>query len=220
MPIALQRRIIRQWLLAAGYPDAAGWSEIETILAGARKPDAWQVSLPGKLLVRAVDGVLHLIRDAAVGGGSGRPALPVRVAKELKLPGRVLVAGVRVTARVSRGIVQTSGPVGTLPSACSLDAAALRGQTLQVRTRRPGDRIHPLGLSGSKSLQDLFVDAKVPASQRDHIPLLVVANEVVWVPGYRVARKYAVQGPHAKAVRVEMRRGATGSNRRMSNKES
>jgi tRNA(Ile)-lysidine synthase len=50
---------------------------------------------------------------------------------------------------------------------------------LEVRARRPGDRVN-----GRRKLQDVFVDAKVPRAQRDDWP--VVANddqEVVAVPG-------------------------------------
>ena len=52
-------------------------------------------------------------------------------------------------------------------------AAALQGRILRVRTRLPGDRIQPLGMAGSKSIQDLFVDAKVPVAQREQLPLLL-----------------------------------------------
>ena len=38
--------------------------------------------------------------------------------------------------------------------------------TLEVRTWRPGDRMRPLGLGGTKSLQDLFTDRKIPRRVR------------------------------------------------------
>jgi tRNA(Ile)-lysidine synthase len=202
LPRALQRRVVRLWLLDAGCASAAGWDEVEGILARRDKKAAWQMSLPGGLLVREKDDRLELVEPSA---GSSRlegraPASP----SELNVPGSVDVAGVQVTARRMKGIVRTPGPVGALPSSCSLDAGALRGKTLLVRTRRPGDRIRPLGLDGSKTLQDLLVDAKVPSEMRGRLPLLVVDDEVVWVPGYRVARAYAVRGPRAAAVRVRM----------------
>ncbi len=50
---------------------------------------------------------------------------------------------------------------------------------LHVRGWRAGDR-----LSGrSKKVQDVFVDAKVPRSERDAWPLVVRGDEVVAVPG-------------------------------------
>ena len=45
------------------------------------------------------------------------------------------------------------------------------------RTRRAGDYITPMGMTGRKSLQDCMVDAKIPREQRDHIPVLAQGAE-------------------------------------------
>jgi tRNA(Ile)-lysidine synthetase-like protein len=50
---------------------------------------------------------------------------------------------------------------------------------LHVRGWRAGDRL----AGRSKKLQDVFVDAKVPRSQREAWPLVVRGDEVVAVPG-------------------------------------
>ena len=50
---------------------------------------------------------------------------------------------------------------------------------LEVRTRRPGDRL----AGRRKKVQDLLVDAKVPRRERDTWPLVVADGEVVSVPG-------------------------------------
>ncbi|MDQ3891073.1 MAG: tRNA lysidine(34) synthetase TilS [Actinomycetota bacterium] len=69
-----------------------------------------------------------------------------------------------------------------------LDAGAVRfgpwmiessREGLEVRTRRRGDRL----AGRRKKLQDVFVDAKVPRSQRDAWPLVVSGEEIVAVPG-------------------------------------
>lgn len=202
---ALQRRVIRTWLMDAGFACAAGFEAVERLRATAANGGPWPVCFSGGARVSSRAGRLRLTfgRFHTLQRVKARPGEEVAV---LPVPGTVIVAGARVTARRGRGIVRTAGPVGSLPSACSLDAAALAGRTVHVRTRRPGDRIRPLGLDGTKSLQDLFVDAKVPAACRDRLPLLVVDGEVAWVPGYRIARAFAVRGPRAASVRVGMRR--------------
>jgi tRNA(Ile)-lysidine synthetase-like protein len=50
---------------------------------------------------------------------------------------------------------------------------------LEVRARRPGDRL----AGRKKKIQDVFVDAKVPRAERDDYPLVVRGDEVVAVPG-------------------------------------
>jgi tRNA(Ile)-lysidine synthase len=71
---------------------------------------------------------------------------------------------------------------------------------LYVRTRRPGDRLYPDGLNGSKKVQDIFVDAKIPRAQRDVWPLLADGEgRILWVPGLRRSR-FARAGSHAKSI--------------------
>ena len=53
----------------------------------------------------------------------------------------------------------------------------------ELRFLRPGDRIHPLGAKGTKSMQDYFVDKKVPRPFRRHVPLLCIGQRVVWAIG-------------------------------------
>lgn len=54
---------------------------------------------------------------------------------------------------------------------------------LWVRSWRAGDRLASRG----KKIQDLFVDAKVPRSEREAWPLVVKGDEVVVVPGIATA---------------------------------
>jgi tRNA(Ile)-lysidine synthase len=63
---------------------------------------------------------------------------------------------------------------------------------LYVRGWRPGDRL----ANRSKKIQDLFVDAKVPRSEREAWPLVVRGDEVVAVPGI-------VEAAGVSAERVE-----------------
>ena len=55
---------------------------------------------------------------------------------------------------------------------------------LLIRTRKPGDRITPVGMTGRKKLQDLFVDAKIDREKRKSWPIFVSreTEEIIWVP--------------------------------------
>lgn len=55
------------------------------------------------------------------------------------------------------------------------------GLPLLVRSRRPGDRIDPIGLQGQKKIQDILVDSKVPRTERDDVPVLQDRQGIVWV---------------------------------------
>jgi tRNA(Ile)-lysidine synthetase-like protein len=72
------------------------------------------------------------------------------------------------------------------------DADAL-GPRPFVRTWKPGDRFQPLGMKGTKKLQDFFVDEKVPRAERGRVPLLCAADgRIAWVVGYRMAEPFKV----------------------------
>jgi len=56
---------------------------------------------------------------------------------------------------------------------------------LTIRTKQAGDRMHVQGLLGTKKLQDLFVDAKVPSIHRLQYPIICDQERLIWVPGIR-----------------------------------
>ncbi len=51
-----------------------------------------------------------------------------------------------------------------------------------VRSRLPGDKIRVRGMT--KKISDLFIDKKIPASERNKIPILTVDGEIIYVLGY------------------------------------
>ncbi len=57
---------------------------------------------------------------------------------------------------------------------------------LRVRARRPGDRMRPFGLGGSKEIKTLMTDIKLPRPARARWPLLVDAHDrILWLVGQR-----------------------------------
>jgi tRNA(Ile)-lysidine synthase len=89
-----------------------------------------------------------------------------------------------------------------------LDAGKLANE-LTVRSWREGDRMLPLGLGGSKSLQDIFTDRKVPRSLRTLLPVVVSDGEIAWVAGVAVSDRFKISAETARAARL--RASATGS---------
>ncbi|MFD0591123.1 tRNA lysidine(34) synthetase TilS [Paenibacillus sp. GCM10027627] len=77
---------------------------------------------------------------------------------------------------------------------------------LHVRSRLPGDRIDVLGLNGSKKVQDMFVDEKVPSSRRGLYPLLGDGEgNLLWIPGIRRSRHALVAEDCSKVLRIRAR---------------
>lgn len=198
---ALWRRVIRKWLAAAGAPAGAQeYEPVERVLgilrcAGLGKNAA--ASLPGNWEVRRTGARLYCGAAGRMAPGAGG---------RLTVPGRLALAGpgLLVTAERRAGIVRERGKIGRYPAEASISSRALGRRCLRVRTWRPGDRIEPWGLDGSRKLQDVFTDAKVPRAERDRIPVFECGGRIVWVPGYRIARGWAVESESAPAVRLRV----------------
>jgi tRNA(Ile)-lysidine synthase len=82
-----------------------------------------------------------------------------------------------------------------------VDAAKL-ADLLIVRSWREGDRMRPLGLDGSKSLQDIFTDRKVPRSLRSQLPVVVSGDEIAWVAGVALSDRFKVTDETERAARL------------------
>ena len=79
------------------------------------------------------------------------------------------------------------------------------GTTVTIRSWRDGDRMRPAGLGGTKSLQDLFTDRKVPRALRRLLPVVEANGEIVWVAGVA-----AVERTPGAPVALDARRAPNG----------
>jgi tRNA(Ile)-lysidine synthase len=106
--------------------------------------------------------------------------------KRLDIGGGVQLVREYDRAWLERGPVSLEGTVRWGAWTIESDLAGLK-----VRGWRPGDRL----AGRRKKIQDVFVDAKIPRSEREAWPLVVRGDDVVAVPG-------VVEHPEVKAVRV------------------
>ncbi len=71
-----------------------------------------------------------------------------------------------------------------------------------VRNRREGDRFVPFGRRGEVKLKDFFIKEKIPRHRRDLIPLLTLANKILWIVGIRRGNFFAVNDLNKEVVEV------------------
>ena len=199
LPPALQTAVLRCAVSrVAGHTQGLEHAHVadacETLQTGKTGVAA---ALPGGLLCRAEhDGVW-------IGQAPERePFAPIT----LRLPGRTAIAP--LDCSINAVLVEPQGVEFCARTPCNdawLDAGLLAGP-LRVRTRRPGDRFTPLGMTGEKKLQDFLVDARVPARLRDRVPLVVTEDDrIVWVAGHRIDARYRITDStrHVLHLRLE-----------------
>ena len=85
-----------------------------------------------------------------------------------------------------------------MDAAHALFDADVLPEALVVRSPAPGDRLRLLG-GGTRKLQDVLVDAKVPREARPSVPVLVAGDEILWVAGLARGAS-AVLGPGTTSV--------------------
>lgn len=191
----LLRRAVRHLAGAAAELEAVHIAALEEALAKGRG----SVSLPRGL-------------TAAVGRREVRVSAARRVQPEgmvetaLVLPGRTALPGWTVVAEIVRPPAE---PRPRTRFEAWLDADAL-GLDLVVRSRRPGDRMRPLGLGGERKLQDILVDAKVPQEERDAVPIVCASWGIAWVVGHRMDERAALREGSGRALRLRFRRMGRG----------
>lgn len=55
-----------------------------------------------------------------------------------------------------------------------------------VRTRKNGDKMYVKNMLGSKKINDIFTDSKVPKELRDSYPIVTDSTgEIIWIPGIK-----------------------------------
>lgn len=207
-PLAARRRILRLWLVAVGG------NALEVDFDLVARVERWMeraavgnpLGLAGGLDLACRAGLLVL-----QGRETGRAAA---FARRLVIPGTTLIpeAGWRVDVCPGRGRVAGAKARGnSTPFAAAIRQDAVGRHPLSMRSWRPGDRIRPLGMAGSRKVQDVFTDRKVPRAERWRMPLLACRGVLVWIPGYQVARGWEIRRAREAAWHITVRRSSVSS---------
>lgn len=147
---------------------AAHVADVLKLIVGG--PPQGELSLPGAWVGRRYEKLLLYKQQ---------PAEAERIEMMLSGPGIYPLPDAR-TLRLSL----EEAPLGEGPGVVEFSAASL-SFPLQLRHFRPGDRLRPAGMNGTKKLQDLFVDLKLTKEERRSALLLLKDDEVLWVVGLR-----------------------------------
>ena len=191
--IALQRAILRSELIEGGQ--LADFDQVERLRAlRERGPIPKHSSNSKASRVRT-----RTIASSGKTGPQGDPQEIVTVVfrgmrGERRLPdgGRFRWKRLRRPLRLGLGWEQFDA--GTLP------------QTATLRHRRPDDRFRRLGQSAAARLQNLFINARVPAVERSRRWLMDLGDgDLAWVEGFPVGDRHRL-GPSTReilALRIE-----------------
>ncbi|HEX9046241.1 MAG TPA: tRNA lysidine(34) synthetase TilS [Verrucomicrobiae bacterium] len=211
LPVALQRRLVHQQLIAAGL--APDFELVEQLRNSPGKAvsvtGALAVTLDsaGKVQLRESTGtvtgdfkaeemkVLFESGAACFGGRNFRWRLGNQkkhstfniqrpTSKRSPVPG----AGPERRVPTRHGSTDYQRAERELGAPEYFDADKVGGKIV-LRHWRPGDRFQPIGMKSPVKLQDLFVNARIPAARRRELVVAVGAGGIFWVEGLRIGER-------------------------------
>ncbi len=110
----------------------------------------------------------------------------------LRVPGELPIPELNATLRIVEAEQDGWMFEGSrVRAAMSLPLAA--GQHVQIRNRRPGDRMRPFGCAYERKLKDILIDRGIARDERSALPLVVVDGEIAWVPGVTIDDKFRIR---------------------------
>lgn len=196
-PEVIQRRMLKHALtLVAG--SFYGFRRVhldQLVRLTAAAQSAGEIHLPGGVRAFSEYDLLVLTLD-------GAPCEPFR--QPLQYPGTTRCGPYIVTVtRLANGhrFAAETGPADSFTAWLDEDCVC---RPLILRTWQAGDRFQPLGMAGSKKLQDLFSDLKVPPRHRKRVPILCDAEKICWVAGYRLDDRVRIRSKTNRLLKVSI----------------
>ncbi len=193
LPLAARRRVLRKWLFE-NSADGVDFDAVDKILSLMDKgtgTTVFELNNRQRVIVEYGKPRFEHVEHPA---GAGQPA-----------QGRLESLPHKLSIEHGTGWLKDHGKgAGILPAEASVDAGKVGDSPVTVRGYEPGDRMQPLGMEGSRKLQDILTDQKIPRAQRPSIPVVVCRGEIIWLPGYRTARGWEVPGADAEAMHLRI----------------
>ncbi len=186
LPVALRRLVVQRLADQPAGGVAPG--------AGGRADEIAALSERGTAMLDIGNEVRAVVEYGELRFESRRGDKTVPEPARLAIPGAVSFGACEVRCEIAEPALEPG----------VLDRAAL-GTELLVRSWRPGDRIAPLGLGGTKSLQDLFTARRVPRLERGAVPVVESGGEIAWVAGVATSERFKVTAATREAVRLTCR---------------
>ena len=194
----LQRNLIKQAIQSIRPGLEVDFAAIERATVFINDPNlSPRVDLKGGLRMFREADKIHVCTLNAQLPFNLWPQLPLSDPLKVRLPGQInLAGGWKFTSERWRipALAQEQAARNEDQFQVWLDADTMP-ESLELRTRIPGDQFEPLGLGNhSQKLSDFMVNVKMPQRARDHWPLLCSGEQIIWVPGYRPAHPFRLTG--------------------------
>ncbi|MCL2841651.1 MAG: tRNA lysidine(34) synthetase TilS [Defluviitaleaceae bacterium] len=175
LPPAISRRVVRIAIAEAreGSADISS-AHVLSVLALAQGHSGRVVHLSGLVVKKEYSTLIF----------SRQPETPSTFSYPLALESTIYIPEIGKTVTVSRDMPDKQQKNLRLYCTKAFDYGIVDMTTSNIRTRQAGDKITLADGSGrqfTKKLQDYFTDTKIPATERDSIPLIAMGSDILWI---------------------------------------
>jgi tRNA(Ile)-lysidine synthase len=199
----LQHNLLRhcsEQLLGPGLvPDSLHIARAIELLLKGRTGN--KVSLLGDISIEKSYGQAVLIKNRPAGSDPVR--IPALMSRKLAIQGTTKFGEYSVRAWMAdkqdiRNITKCP------PELAYFDAAISKGLPLDIVSKSDGDRMIPFWHRSAKKIKEIFIEAKVPQTQRAGWPLVRRGATVVWLCGIRRSNAFPVTSKTKKVLCLEL----------------
>ncbi|KUO50750.1 MAG: hypothetical protein APF76_15755 [Desulfitibacter sp. BRH_c19] len=189
LPIAIQRRIIRQiFFMVSGNNYNLSFYHVESVRNLISYSSSGSTTeLPGQLKAIFSYDRLKIMRKEEYYSEES-----IDYYHEMSIPGTLLVQ--ETNTIIESKFLSPSETMERLELKDRNEALVSinPGDTLIIRNRRTGDRMRPVGMTGTKKLKDLFIDEKIDKLERNRLPIILSkqTGKIIWVAGLRISEEF------------------------------
>ncbi len=189
LPLAAQRRMVRNWLEERAPAAGVSFRWIEGVLDLARSVAGKTFDLPAGHRVRRT-------RDRLCLEAPGAPVQKAGYEYLLPIPGEVELRelGIRLQA-----LLVDPKSVPETGQDSLLDPTRLP-PTLMVRNWRPGDRFCPAHTKETRKVKELLSDRHVTGAEKKLWPVITACDDLVWMRGFPAPAAFQSSPGAPKAV--------------------
>lgn len=196
-PLALKREIIREEIKRRkGNLMDISFEQVERIVDALQSDENFTITLPS--------GLIYAIRRGNEFRVTEKEQTPETIPFDIPItiPGETELPHLGLTIKSEEVSDSITGKVEVNEAYINDDSVSGR---LRVRNLLPGDRIVPFGMHGSKKLQDVFVDKKIPRADRAKMAVVVDDEKVLWVVGVVTSELARVNEDARKVIHLTAR---------------
>jgi tRNA(Ile)-lysidine synthase len=166
------RLLLAEWLMPFGF----AFNQVDAVIALSTSPSGARVESDSHTLWKDRDRLCLVLRTAAPD------------TEEAVTPETLRCAHFPV---ICQSIPRSEWMLSTSPDCGQFDQESLQFPLL-VRHWREGDRIRPLGMTGTQLVSDILTQRKVPVFMKPSAVVVEMNGEIIWLAGHRIAEQCKV----------------------------